>query len=331
MPNLSLDAAQSLVIDAMLRARTGQAQAASVARALVAAEASGQGGHGLRRVPAYAGQAKAGKTDGFAVPVAEHARAGVLRIDARNGFAYPALDLAVAELPALVREAGVALAAIRNSHHAGVMALTVERFAEAGLVALMVANAPAAMAPWGGLTPMFGTNPIAFAAPVGKGGDPVVVDLSLSKVARGKVMAARQKGVAIPEGWALDREGRPTTDAEAAMAGTMVPSGDAKGAALAMMVEMLAAGLTGANYATQASSLFDDQGPPPGLGHLIIAIDPAAVGGAGAVERFAAMAEMIAAEPGARVPGRRGLAARRRAAAEGIEVEDEVLAAIAAV
>ena len=234
MTTLSPAEAEALVADALRRSRVGSAQAASVARALVAAETAGQSGHGLRRIAAYAAQAKAGKVDGMAVPEALEARASTLRIDARHGFAFPAFDLAVERLPALARASGIAAAPIRRSHHAGVLGLTVERFAAQGLVALMMANSPGAMAPWGGRRALMGTNPIAFAAPLPEG-EPVVVDLSLSEVARGKVMAARQRGEAIPEGWALDREGRPTTDAEAALAGSMVPAGGAKGAALALV------------------------------------------------------------------------------------------------
>ena len=291
------------------------------------ASTPGQGGHGLRRVPAYAGQAKVGKTDGFATPQVSRPFPAVLRIDAGNGYAYPALDLAVDALPNIAREQGIALAAISRSHHAGVMGLTVERFADQGLVALMVANAPAAMAPWGGKTPVFGTNPIAFAAPL-PGDEPVVIDLALSKVARGKVMAARQQGAPIPADWAFDREGRPTTDAEEALAGTMIPAGDSKGAALALMVEILAAGLTGANYAFESSSLFDDKGGPPALGHTIIAINPAATSGADTAQRLALLAGEITRDPNVRLPGRRGQSSRRLALMEGISVEDEVIAAI---
>lgn len=329
MIRLWLAEAEALVVATLGRAGTGVAQAASVARALVTAEASGQGGHGLRRVATYAAQAIAGKVNGRAEPVAERSRAAVLRIDARHGFAYPAFDLALAEVPVIVAATGSAVVAIRNSHHAGVLGLTVERFADAGLVALMTANAPAAMAPWGGRRPLFGTNPIAFAVPV-PDGDPLVVDLSLSKVARGRVMAAQQKGQPIPEGWALDAGGRPTTDASEALGGTMLPAGDAKGAALALVVELLSGGLTGANYAYEASSLFDDEGPPPGLGQFILVIDPEAMGGSGALARVAQLVGAVADEPSTRVPGRRGLALRRQAATEGILVEDDVLAAILA-
>jgi (2R)-3-sulfolactate dehydrogenase (NADP+) len=152
-----------------------------------------------------------------------------------------------------------------------------------------------------------------------------VVDLSLSKVARGNILAAKQKGEAIPEGWALDEDGRPTNDPQAALKGTMVPLGDAKGTALALMVELLAAGLTGATYAADASSFLDAEGSPPSTGQLIVAFDPAVLAGDGALARFAALAQAIKSQPGARLPGARRFAARAEAQAQGIAVTDALL------
>jgi (2R)-3-sulfolactate dehydrogenase (NADP+) len=321
---LSVDEARRLVETALTASRTSPANAASVADALVGAELAGQGGHGLRRVPAYAAQARAGKVDGLAVPAARRTRPGAVRIDAGHGFAYPALDLAVEELAAIAPAQGIAAAGVFRSHHAGVAGLAVEALAQKGLVALLFANAPAAMAPWGGRRPLFGTDPIAFAAPV-DGGEPIVVDVSLSKVARGRIMAAGQRGEAIPEGWAFDTEGRPTTDAKAALAGTMAPLGDAKGTALALMVELLAAGLTGANFAAEQSSFFDDRGPAPGTGQLMIAIDPQAFGGVRAVARFTEIAEAVAGSGDARVPGRRRQELRARLRRDGIPADRDLI------
>ena len=149
-------------------------------------------------------------------------------------------------------------------------------------------------------------------------------------MARGNILAAKQKGEPIPEGWAVDAAGRPTTDPAAALAGTMLPLGDAKGTALALMVELLAAGLTGANFAAEASSFLDAEGPPPGTGQLIIALDPSAFGGAGALARFAVLAEAIERQPGARLPGCRRVAERAKAAAEGVSVSDALLREIGA-
>lgn len=328
MPRLTLDQAEALVAAVLQRCRTGAANAASVARALVAAEADGLKGHGLSRVPSYAAQAKAGKVDGLAVPTRKRVRTGALAIDAAHGFAYPALALAVSALPEAARANGIAAAGIRRSHHCGAAGHPVERLAEAGLVALMFANTPAAMAPWGGSRGVFGTDPIAFACPL-PGRAPIVIDLSLSKVARGNILAAKQRGETIPEGWALDAQGRPTTDPGAALGGTMLPLGDAKGTALALMVELLAAGLTSANFAAEASSFLDAEGAPPGTGQLLLAIDPDAFG-TGAAARFATLAAAIEQQPGARLPGARRLALRRQAQAQGIVVADALLAEIEA-
>jgi (2R)-3-sulfolactate dehydrogenase (NADP+) len=293
----------------------------------VAAEADGLKGHGLSRLPSYAAQAKVGKVDGFAVPQASRPRAGAAVIDAGHGFAFPALALAEAILPEMARDAGIACAGITRSHHCGAAGHPVERLAEAGLVAMLFANTPGAIAPWGGATAVFGTNPIAFACPL-TDAPPIVVDLSLSKVARGNILAAQQKGERIPEGWALDAAGKPTTDPAAALAGTMLPLGDAKGTALALMVELLAAGLTGANYAAEASSFLDAQGPPPGTGQLIIAIDPAVF--PGGLAHFARLVAAIEAQPGARLPGSRRLALRAKAQSDGLAVTDALLREIEA-
>jgi (2R)-3-sulfolactate dehydrogenase (NADP+) len=327
MPTLTIAQAHDLLARTLARCRTGADNARSVAHALVAAEADGLKGHGLSRLPTYAAQAKAGKVDGYAVPQARRPRLGAALIDAGHGFAYPAIALAETILPEMARSAGIACAGITRSHHCGAAGHPVERLAEAGLVAMLFANTPAAIAPWGGAKAVFGTNPIAFACPL-PGAPPLVVDLSLSKVARGNILAARQKGERIPEGWALDASGAPTTEPDAALAGTMLPLGDAKGTALALMVELLAAGLTGANYAAEASSFLDADGPPPGTGQLIIAFDPDAF--AGGVAHFARLAAMIEAQPQTRLPGARRLAARARAQRDGLSLSDALLREIEA-
>jgi (2R)-3-sulfolactate dehydrogenase (NADP+) len=297
--------------------------ARSVARALVGAEADGLKGHGLSRIPTYLAMLRSGKIDGSVEPRVTQPRPGVLAIDAACGFAYPAIDIAIDRLAALAREQGIAAAAISRSNHSGACGRHVERLAGQGLVALFFANTPEAIAPWGGTRAVFGTNPIAFAAPL-DGRAPVVIDLALSKVARGNIVAAKQKGAPIPEGWALDKDGGPTTDAEAALAGTMIALGDAKGAALALMVEVLAAGLVGTHFAFEASSFLDDKGGPPQTGQLIIAIDPAGFGHSLFAERVRALALAIESQEGARLPGARRLALREAAEREGLSVSDEI-------
>ena len=154
---LTVEAAHALVVETLVRCNTAAVNARLVADALVGAELTGQAGHGLRRVPSYGAQAASGKVDGHAVPVAKRSRPGALSIDAANGFAYPAIDLAMTALPGMAREQGVAVAGVRRSSHAGVTVLFVEELAQQGMVAMMFVNTPAAIAPWGGSQALYGT------------------------------------------------------------------------------------------------------------------------------------------------------------------------------
>ena len=328
--SISIGELEALITAALLASAASDANARSVARALTRAEIDGHSGHGLSRVPSYAAQAKSGKVDGHARPEARQTRVATLMIDAGGGFAYPAFDLALALLPELASANGIAAAGFVRSHHFGVAGEHVERLAGAGLVGLVLGNTPKAMAPWGGRRPLYGTNPIAFAAPM-RDAPPLVVDLALSQVARGKILAAAQRGEAIPEGWAVDERGAPTTDAAAALKGALQPMGGAKGAALALMVEVLAAALTGAAFGFEASSFFDAEGAPPHVGQLLIAIDPGGFVGTDAfADRIAVLAQMIEGDAGARLPGSRRLALRERARREGVAVSAALLAEVRA-
>ena len=312
---------QSLIERALAANKTSEANAASVATALAAAEIDGHKGHGLSRVPSYCAQAESGKVDGFVSPVLERATPGMLRVDACGGFAYPAFDAVLERLPEIARQTGIAAAVISRSHHCGVAGWHVERLAEAGLVAILVANTPKAIAPWGGREALYGTNPIAFAAPR-RGVPPLVIDLATSQVARGLILTAAQAGESIPEGWALDGDGNPTTDAEAALTGTMQPLGGAKGAALALMIELMAAALTGAHFGYEASSFFTADGPAPGVGQLLIAIDPEAASGRDRfLDRVEAMIQAIEAQDNTRLPGTRRFTGRKVADTEGVSVD----------
>jgi (2R)-3-sulfolactate dehydrogenase (NADP+) len=235
---LSLEQLRQLATNALCAHNTSEVNALMVAKALVAAEADGLTGHGLARLPLYCSQAASGKVDGHAVPSVTHVAEAAIRVDAHHGFAYPAMALAIEKLYELTPKTGIAVAAVTHSHHCGAAGYHVEALAREGLVGMLFANTPKAIAPWGGKKGIFGTNPIAFAAPRSDK-DPMVIDMSLSKVARGKIMIAKQKGGSIPEGWALDSFGKPTTDPDAALSGTMLPMGDAKGAALVLMVLVL--------------------------------------------------------------------------------------------
>jgi (2R)-3-sulfolactate dehydrogenase (NADP+) len=317
---LSLAEAEQFAFEALRASRASPANARPTARALVAAEADGQGGHGLSRVPSYAQQSRAGKVDGYATPRVERVAGAALRVDGGFGFAYPAIDAAIDALVPLAREQGIAVAAMHRSHHFGQAGAHAERLAERGLVAVVLGNSPKAIAFWGGRKAMLGTNPLAFAAPLPGDAAPLVIDLAMSVAARGKIVAAEKAGKPIPPDWAVDAAGNPTTDPKAALGGTLLPIGGAKGGALALMIEIFAAAVTGSAFGWEASSFFDDQGGPPNMGHVLIAIDAGKLSAGAFDGRMATLLEALAAEPGARQPGARRLTNRARAAAEGVTI-----------
>ncbi len=325
MSRIAADTLTGLATRALCAADTAPENARIVAEALVAADLDGLSSHGVSRLPAYADQAKSGKVDGRAVPDVQRVSASAVRVDARTGFAFPALRMGLDAAVECARETGVAAVAVGNSHHFGVAGHHAERVADAGLVALGFGNSPAAIAPWGGARGLFGTNPIAFAAPR-RAQPPLVVDLSLSKVARGKVMIARQRGESIPDDWAFDAEGRPTTDPAAVLAGgTMAPLGDAKGAALALVVEILAAALTGAHFGFEASSFFTADGPAPRVGQFFLIMDPTRLAGDDFFARLEVLLDAITSQPGTRLPGARRLALREQHRREGLAIPAALL------
>jgi (2R)-3-sulfolactate dehydrogenase (NADP+) len=321
----------SLVQQALQRAGANDEMASVTARALVMAEAQGLASHGLSRVAQYATHLRNGRVNGAAVPRVTRRRGAALLVDADEGLAFGALALAAEQAVAVAREQGVAFAGVVRSHHAGVMADSVRPIAAAGLIGLGFSNSPAAMPAAGGRHPIFGTNPVAAAFPR-RGAPPLIVDLSLSEVARGKVMLAARKGEPIPLGWALDAGGRPTTDAQAALEGSMLPVGAAssnKGAMLALVVELLVTAVIGAQFGFEASSFFVDEGNRPRLGQAFIVIDPDALaGGAAYLDRIEVLIGEMLSDDGVRLPGQRRDALRLRATADGIEVAEAVLASL---
>jgi (2R)-3-sulfolactate dehydrogenase (NADP+) len=327
---LPLSEIRTRVAAELQRAGAGADMAAATAHALVLAESQGLGSHGLSRVAQYSSHLRNGRADGAAVPRVLHRRGGALVVDAAEGLAFPACDLAVAEAIAAAMQQGVAMAGVVRSHHCGVLVDHLRAVAAAGMVGLGFANSPAAMPAAGGRHPIFGTNPVAAVFPR-RGADPLMVDLSLSEVARGKVMVAAKKGEAIPPGWALDAAGQPTTDAQAALAGSMLPVGAAtspKGAMLALVVELLVTAVIGARFGFEASSFFVDEGNRPGIGQAFLVIDPGALAGRDSfLDRIEVLVAEMLVDDGVRLPGSRREALRRRAEADGLDVPDSLLAA----
>ena len=320
MPTLSLPDLEDLALRALAGSGANPDMAAATAAALVYADARGLASHGVARVPQYAAHLRNGRADGAAQPAVVRERGGAALVDARCGLAFPACALAVAETMRRARESGVAFAGVTNSHHFGVAAYHLEAVGAAGLVGLALSNSPAAMPAAGGARPLFGTNPIAAVFPR-RDGAPLVVDLSLSEVARGKLMVAAKEGRPIPLGWALDAAGAPTTDPKAGLAGSMLPMGGAKGAMLALVVELAVTALTGAAFGFEASSFFVDEGNRPRLGQAFLCVDPDALAGRGVyLDRVEALITMMTADAGVRLPGARRAALAAKARRDGVEI-----------
>jgi (2R)-3-sulfolactate dehydrogenase (NADP+) len=314
---------RELAVRVLVIAGASSLNAGFVAGALIEAEIDGIDSHGLSRVPAYADQLASGKVDGLATPLVTRPASALVSVDARYGFAFPAIAAGFEAAQPIVRETGVAAVAIRNSHHSGVLGRHVESMARHNLLALAFSNTPAAIAPWGGKRALFGTNPIAFACPR-RDAEPLVIDLAMSAAARGKIKQAAIRNESIPAGWAFNAAGEPTTDPHEALDGTMAAIGGAKGAALALMVEVLSAGLTRSQFGFESSSFFDDKGKPPGIGQLFLLFDMKAFGGEAVQERIETLCEAIEADSGARLPGVRRFAIRKKIMESGIAVPEEL-------
>ena len=322
---LSIDELTELATRALKKAGASRATAQATAQALVAAEAEGLSSHGLSRVALYAQHLRQGRVDGKARPRIVRKKGAACLVDAAGGLAFPACALAVRETIKRARRYGIAFAAVTNSHHFGAAAYHLAPVAQAGLVGLAFSNSPSAINAWGGKKAFFGTNPIAAVFPR-KGADPIVVDLSLTEVVRGKIMLHAKEGKPIPLGWAVDKDGNPTTDAKAALTGSLSAIGGVKGTALALMVEVLSVALTGAAFSFENDSYFEP-GNKPRIGHAIIAIDPDALAGADSYfARLEVLISRMLAEEGVRLPGTRRQQAAARARAEGIEISDTLLA-----
>lgn len=312
------------LLAAIFRANSCSDEVAQIlAENCAAAERDGALSHGIFRIPGYLGSLRSGWVDGRATPKLEDVGPAFLRVDAGRGFAQPALAAAREALTAKARANGVALLAIRNSHHFGALWPDVEPFAREGLVALMMVNSYAWVVPHGGRKPVYGTNPIAFAAPRA-GGEPLVFDQATSALANGDLQIAAREKRAVPEGSGLDREGRPTTDPRAILeGGALLPFGGYKGSAIAMMVEIMGAALTGGNFSFEVDWSAYPGAATPWTGQVLILIDPER----GAVRPFAERVEVLVQrlrDAGQdRLPADRRYANRRRAEAEGIPIGQE--------
>lgn len=298
------------------------AVAAVLAHNCASAQRDGAHSHGVFRIPGYVSTLASGWVDGRAEPKVTDLAPAYLRVDAKGGFAQPALAAARPLLVEKARTAGIAVLAIHNSHHFAALWPDVEPFADEGLVALSVVNSMTCVVPHGASKPLFGTNPIAFAAPCA-GHDPIVFDMATSAMAHGDVQIAARAGERLPPGMGVDAEGQPSTDPKAILeGGALLPFGGHKGSALSMMVELLAAALTGGNFSWE----FDWSGHPgaktPWTGQLIIVIDPSKAEGERFALRSRELVEQMQAAGLTRMPGERRYREREVAGREGVALSE---------
>ena len=321
---MSVEEIAALAEAALVASGASALQAAPLARAIAAAEADGIASHGLAYLATYCEHLRCGKVVGTAVPEVVHPKPALLVVDAKSGFAHPAIEEGFKRLIPLARDTGIAALAVRNSYNCGVLGYHTERLAKAGLVGLGFTNAPASIAPLGGRKAVVGTNPFAVAVPDGNGGVAISIDQSASVVAKSEIMRHKRAGKAIPQGWAYGPDGAFTTDPDTALKGTMAPSGGYKGFGAGLMVEILAAAASGATLGLDASPFSGPVGGPPRTGQFFIAIEANASSGGAFGERIARLAEAIATQEGAHVPGARRKGARAKAAS-GIAVATDLV------
>ncbi len=276
-------------------------QARSVARAVARAEALGNVICGLYYLESYCTQLRSGRVKGDVDPVVSKPRPGAVLSDAQFGFAQYAFEEALPGAIKTARENGVATLAVAHAHTCTSLGYFTEQIAAKGLIGIGFTNASPVVAPPGGNKAVIGTNPIAMTVP-GDGKPALHFDFSTSAVALGKITMAKAAGEAIPLGWAVDADGEPTTDPEAALKGALVSAGGYKGWGFGLMAELLAAGMTGSVNSLDVSGLKLPDGPPHGLGQFYILMDPGAYH-TDFADRFARIADAVAAQEGARIPG----------------------------
>lgn len=327
-PTMTTDEIEDLAYRALVAAGTSDANARPLARATAATEADGVASHGLAYIPTYCEHVRCGKVDGQVQPVLSRPAPSVVAVDAATGFAHSAIDIGFEALIPVAREQGIGALAVSNSYNCGVLGFHTRRLAMEGLLGIGFTNAPASIAPAGGLLPVLGTNPFSLAAPDGAGGAAVLIDQSASVIAKSEIMKHAREGMPIPPEWALDPDGRPTTDPDVALKGTMAPTGGYKGVGMALLVEIMAAAMTGATLGAHASPFSGTKGGPPKTGQFFLAINPDTTSGGAFAERLDSLLGEMREQPGVRVPGDGRRAAGRRAASRGIKVNPATLAKI---
>lgn len=322
--HLTLDEAHALAHRALTARGFSDAQARAIAETVTAAERDECKSHGLFRIPFYVNALKNPDVDATAEPTFTDPAPGVVHADAHFGFAPLTLQMGAEPLAEKARHNGIAALCINNAYHIAALWPEVERLAERGLVAFAFTAALPYVAPAGGTRPLYGTNPMAFAWPR-RDHPPLVFDQASSMTARGEIQLHLRDGKSIPEGWAIGPDGQPTTDPKTALEGAQLTYGGHKGAAIAMMVELLAGALVGDVFSFEAGERDTGTGAPCG-GEFLMAIDPARCvqNGADPLDHAEKLFERILAQEGTRLPSDRRFAARKRTPVSGIDIPESL-------
>jgi (2R)-3-sulfolactate dehydrogenase (NADP+) len=323
MPVFSKEKAIELIKEKLIKSNCMPENTDGIIQGILDAEYSGIKSHGFHYLPIYCNHLKIGKINGQAKPSVDRISRAALKVNADHGFAHTAIDLGLGSLFEMTSQESVAVMSIYNSYNCGVLGFHTKRIAEKGFIGLGFTNAPASIAPIGGMKAVVGTNPFSLAVPF-EGQAQIIIDQSASVVAKSEISVRAKTGESIPEGWAFDSQGKVTTNAQEALKGTMAPSGGYKGFGTGLLVEIFTACIAGGNLGTQASSFAGEDGGPPSTGQFFIAID-AEKFNSNYKESIQSLISSITEQEGARLPGSKRQAAFQQNHNQDIEIADQLL------
>ena len=323
---LTVAKARALIIGALVGAGTAKRNATYFTEAILDTELSGLEGHGFYWLQYYCAHVKSGKVDGKARPKVKVVTPVSFRVDAKRGFAHPAIETGFSKLIPAAKKFGMAGMAVHGSYNAATLGFHTGYLARRGLLAFGFTNSVPAIAPVGGSQPVIGTNPMSFAVPAPKGKIAFLIDQSSSAVAWTAVKTAAEQERSIPLGWALDKNGQPTDDPVKGLQGSMVPSGGYKGFGQGLIVEVMCAALTGSLRGPQMGSMVESDGKAVGNGQFFIAIDPRKFSAGEFDAQVKALTKSITAQQGARMPNSRREANIRRLKKTGLPIDNVLLA-----
>ena len=323
MPVFSKKKAIELIKEKLIKSNCMPENTDGIIQGILDAEYSGIKSHGFHYLPIYCNHLKIGKINGQAKPSVDRISRAALKVNADHGFAHTAIDLGLSSLFEMTSQESVAVMSIYNSYNCGVLGFHTKRIAEKGFIGLGFTNAPASIAPIGGMKAVVGTNPFSLAVPL-DGHAQIIIDQSASVVAKSEISVRAKTGESIPEGWAFDSQGKVTTNAQEALKGTMAPSGGYKGFGIGLLVEIFTACIAGGNLGTQASSFAGEDGGPPSTGQFFIAID-AEKFNSNYKESIQSLISSITEQEGARLPGSKRQAAFQQNHNQDIEIADQLL------